>query len=74
MKNLSTVATGTHEGVVSQAGAMLLRITFRASFVMTIGVIALVGLWSVACVIGGASSAGGPLDLVAGWFSAVSGH
>lgn len=73
MKEMATTATQTHEGIVSQTGAMLMRITFRISLVMTVGIIALFGLWAVAALMGGAVAAGGPLGLVKGWFSAVLG-
>lgn len=33
----------------------------------------LVGLWSVACLASAMFQAGGPLQLVGGWFKAVSG-
>ena len=33
----------------------------------------LVGLWSVACLVSAMIQAGGPLQLAAGWFRAVSG-
>ena len=33
----------------------------------------LVGLWSVACIISAMVQAGGPLQLIGGWFKAVSG-
>ncbi|THB76348.1 MAG: hypothetical protein D6B25_09965 [Desulfobulbaceae bacterium] len=33
----------------------------------------LVGLWSVACLIGGMAASGGPLELVGNWFKAVTG-
>ena len=32
-----------------------------------------VGLWSVACLVSAMFQAGGPLQLVGGWFKAVSG-
>ncbi|BCL59853.1 hypothetical protein DGMP_05460 [Desulfomarina profundi] len=32
-----------------------------------------VGLWSLACLVGGLVAAGGPFQLAAGWFKAVSG-
>ena len=73
MKDIATTASQTHEGVVSETGALLLRITFRVSLIMTVGVIALFGLWAVASLMGGAITSGGPLELVKGWFSAVSG-
>ncbi len=34
---------------------------------------ALVALWVVACIIGGVVVSGGPVALVKGWFSAVTG-
>lgn len=34
---------------------------------------AIVGLWSLACIIGGMVAGGGPVGLVTGWFKAVSG-
>lgn len=34
---------------------------------------AVVGLWSVACIIGGMAASGGPLAFVGDWFKAVSG-
>ncbi len=73
MKEMATTATQTHEGIASQTGALLMRITFRVSLVMTVGIIALFGLWAVAALMGGAVAAGGPLGLVKGWFSAVLG-
>lgn len=34
---------------------------------------ALVGLWSIACLVGGMTASGGPLAFVGDWFKAVSG-
>ena len=34
---------------------------------------AVVGLWSIACLIGGMAASGGPLAFVGDWFKAVSG-
>ena len=34
---------------------------------------AVVGLWSVACIIGGMVASGGPLAFVGAWFKAVAG-
>ena len=34
---------------------------------------ALVGLWSLACLVGGMAASGGPLAFVGDWFKAVSG-
>ena len=33
----------------------------------------LVGLWAAACIVGGMIAIGGPIALVRGWFSAVTG-
>ena len=59
-----------------------LRVTDRGSvstevskvsitFVAILGVA--VGLWSLACIVGGLAASGGPLQLVGDWFKAVSG-
>ena len=34
---------------------------------------ALVGLWSLACIVGGMAASGGPLAFVGDWFKAVTG-
>lgn len=34
---------------------------------------ALVGLWSLACIVGGMTASGGPLAFVGDWFKAVTG-
>lgn len=34
---------------------------------------ALVGLWSLACLVGGLSASGGPLAFAGDWFKAVTG-
>lgn len=41
------------------------------TFVAILGVA--VGLWSLACIVGGLVASGGPLQFVANWFKAVSG-
>jgi len=33
----------------------------------------LVGIWSVACMVGAMVQSGGPFELIKGWFRAVSG-
>ena len=33
----------------------------------------LIGVWSVACIVSAMFQAGGPLQLIGGWFRAVSG-
>jgi hypothetical protein len=41
------------------------------TFVAILG--AAVGLWSLACIVGGLAASGGPLKLVGSWFKAVTG-
>jgi len=41
------------------------------TFVAILGVS--VGLWSLACIIGGLAASGGPLNLVGDWVKAVTG-
>ena len=42
--------------------------------VYTIGIIsALIGLWGLACFVGGMVASGGPLSFVGNWFKAVAG-
>lgn len=41
------------------------------TFVAILGVA--VGLWSLACIVGGLAASGGPLSLVGDWFKAVTG-
>lgn len=72
MKQATSIA-GHAEHANSRAGTAVLKIAFRFSLVLTVMVIGLIGIWAAACVVGGAASVGGPFELVAGWFSAVSG-
>ena len=40
----------------------------------TVGIVsALVGIWGLACFVGGLVASGGPLSFVANWFKAVAG-
>jgi hypothetical protein len=74
MENIGAVNAETRvHAVSSQLGLTLLQLTFRTSLVLTTAIIFLVGIWAVAALIGGTVAAGGPLGLVMGWFSAVSG-
>jgi hypothetical protein len=41
------------------------------TFVAILGVA--VGVWSLACIVGGLAASGGPLQLVGSWVKAVSG-
>ena len=67
------VAVATEARTESQLGVTLMMITFRVSVVMTLFVAGLIGVFGIACLVGGALTAGGPLQLAQGWFSAVSG-
>lgn len=73
MKNATTVNSHVNDQITASTGAALLQIAFRVSLVLTVCFIGLVGIWGVACLVGGAVSAGGPFDLLQGWFSAVTG-
>jgi len=66
-------AVQVQEKVHSQLGLVLMRITFRVSFILTLAFAALIGIWGIACLVGGAIAAGGPVGLAQGWFSAISG-
>jgi hypothetical protein len=42
--------------------------------IYTVGIAsALIGIWGLACFVGGVIASGGPLALVADWFKAVTG-
>lgn len=41
------------------------------TFVAVLGVA--VGLWSLACIVGGLAASGGPVQLAGNWFKAVTG-
>lgn len=68
-----TSAVQVRESVSSQVGLALMKITFRVSFVLTIAFAALIGIWGIACLVGGAIAAGGPFELAKGWFTAMAG-
>jgi len=70
----SQAAVATEARTQSQLGVTLMLITFRVSVVLTLFVCGLIGLFAIAALVGGAVTAGGPVELAQGWFSAVSGH
>jgi small-conductance mechanosensitive channel len=42
--------------------------------IYTVGIVsALIGLWGLACFVGGIAASGGPLSLVGNWFKSISG-
>ncbi|MDT8421677.1 MAG: hypothetical protein RQ754_14720 [Desulfuromonadales bacterium] len=67
------VAVASEVRSESQLGVKLMLITFRVSVVLTLFIAGAIGIFGIACLIGGALTAGGPLELAQGWFSAVSG-
>jgi len=71
MTNQAAVATAAR--AESTLGVTLMLITFRLSVVLTLFVAGLIGLFAVACLVGGVLTAGGPVELAQGWFHAVSG-
>jgi hypothetical protein len=57
---------------VSDKGSVSTEVSKASiAFVAILGVA--VGLWSLACIIGGLAASGGPLKLVSSWFRAVTG-
>lgn len=57
---------------VSDKGSVSTEVSkVSIAFVAILGVA--VGLWSLACIIGGLAASGGPLKLVGAWFQAVTG-
>lgn len=66
-------AVATEVKTESHLGLTLMLITFRVSIILTLFTICAIGIFSVACLVGGAITAGGPFELAKGWFSAVSG-
>ena len=64
IKKTTTTATTTQDATteVSKVGVVT---------VAAFGVV--VGLWSLACIVGGMAASGGPLAFVGDWFKAVTG-
>ncbi|SDO87336.1 hypothetical protein [Desulforhopalus singaporensis] len=57
---------------VSEKGNVATEVSkVSITFVAILGVA--VGLWSLACIVGGLAASGGPLQFVANWFRAVTG-
>jgi hypothetical protein len=59
-------------GAVSK-GAEHSKALGAATLTVGLGAGAIVGLWSVACFVGGVIASGGPVSFVAAWFKAVFG-
>jgi len=45
----------------------------KGSISVMAGLSALIGIWAVACFIGGLINIGGPVELAYGWFRAITG-
>lgn len=64
-KHKNKVNSTTNENVTTEVSR------FGVLTIAAFGV--LVGLWSLACLVGGMAASGGPLAFVGDWFKAVSG-
>lgn len=66
-------------GAYEESGSRSVESTDSATEVSKVSIVvvgifaAIVGLWSLACIIGGIAASGGITGLVAGWFKAVGG-
>ena len=71
MKNSAQVQQKSKVGAGANAGVGTEVSKVSVTVVAVFGVI--VGLWSLASLVGGLVASGGPLALVGNWFKAVSG-
>jgi hypothetical protein len=65
VKQKSRIETNTAQNVTTEVS--------RVGIITVAAFGALVGLWSLACLVGGLSASGGPLAFVGDWFKAVTG-
>jgi hypothetical protein len=65
VKQKSGLKTNTAQNVTTEVS--------RVGIITVAAFGALVGLWSLACLVGGLSASGGPLAFVGDWFKAVTG-
>ena len=72
MKNtaITKQKSSVRQGQKADAGVDALT---KTSISVMAGVSALIGLWAVACFVGGMISSGGPLGFISDWFSAITG-
>ena len=73
MKHVAVMPPHTEERVETGIGFRVMRIVFRCSLILTVGVVLLLGLWAIAALVAGTVSAGGVLELVKGWLAAAGG-
>jgi len=65
------VRTNTQEKAKANASATT---EISKAGIYTVGIAsAMIGLWGLACFVGGIVASGGPLSLVGNWFKSVSG-
>ncbi|OQX18292.1 MAG: hypothetical protein BWK76_07890 [Desulfobulbaceae bacterium A2] len=68
-KTLQKTQVSTGEITLEAAGSGAAQAGIGIITIMS----ALVGLWGLACLVGGLMAAGGPLELVRAWLGAVTG-
>lgn len=71
MANNARTGRKTGTAVVEKGNVTTEVSKISITFVAILGVA--VGLWSLACIVGGLVASGGPLEFAASWFKAVSG-
>lgn len=67
----TTIERKTGTAVVEKSNVSTEVSKVSITFVAILGVA--VGVWSLACIVGGLIASGGPLKFVGDWFKAVSG-
>jgi uncharacterized membrane protein len=70
----ATTATKADVKAKSSFGAVLLVITFRVAFIITLLVLVSIAVWAGLALFGGAISAGDPLAMISEWFKAIQGN
>ena len=71
MANSTRTQQKTGTGVAEKSNVSTEVSKVSITFVAILGVA--VGVWSLACIVGGLIASGGPLQFVGAWFKAVSG-
>ena len=73
MRTTTAEKTEFKEKAKTSFGTMLLVITFRVAFVLSLVVMIGIGVWAVLALTGGLVSSGDPLSMIKEWYKAVSG-
>lgn len=71
MANNTRIERKTGSAVNEQINVSTEVSKLSITFVAILG--AAVGVWSLACIVGGLIASGGPLEFVGAWFKAVTG-